>query len=61
MTWAILLEFGLRIFEGIARETKYTGDDKLAKELLAALEAFRKVRGTPVTRAQVQSLKVSKE
>ncbi len=54
ITW---VRFALGIWQAIAPQTKSTADDKIAAELLAALDGYQKVHGSEVTYAQLEDLR----
>ncbi len=60
MKFLELLRLGLVIFNIIAEKTKYSGDDKLARELIAAIDNVKliaeRIEAEGVTKDLVDSL-----
>lgn len=61
MTAFQIINLVLGLLSLVAEHTKYTGDDKLAREIQAAVKILEAVAGTPVTKAQLESLRVTKQ
>lgn len=57
MDTVALFEIGLKIFEMVAEAANKKGLTDLASATGAALIELRKVKGTPVTKAQLESLR----
>lgn len=51
------IRLALAVWQAIAPETRNTADDKISKELLAALDAYEAAHGSEVTYAQLDKLR----
>ncbi len=54
-----ILEIVIALLEGVAFQTKNKIDDIAIGDIKAAIEKLKQVHGSPVTREQLQSLRVS--
>lgn len=52
-----MLQLAISILQGIVTRTQGTADDAIVAGIQAALKEIEKVRGTPVTKEQLESLR----